>query len=247
MADGTSKPIDQIKPGDKIANNLPGTNPGTKDQTHTVTAVHVTYTDHDYTDVTIDTGHGPATITGTAHHPYWDQTTHTWTDANQLHPDDRLQTASGNTVTVVALRNYTATMVTYNLTIDTLHTYYVEAGDTPVLVHNAPAYCGIGNISSGSTLEHTIDSSKGPIQIMANVNVEDGDVVLSDVAVYGDGIPRNGLGMEGTAIILRDIRTNVLPALADQGYGGKKLIIQGVRLSGPVGHSPDLTFNIPTG
>ena len=27
-------------------------------------------------------------------------------------------------------------MVTYNLTIDGLHTYYVEAGTTPVLVHN---------------------------------------------------------------------------------------------------------------
>jgi hypothetical protein len=31
-------------------------------------------------------------------------------------------------------------MVTYNLTIDTLHTYYVEAGQTAVLVHNAGSF-----------------------------------------------------------------------------------------------------------
>ncbi len=146
MADGSSKPIDQIKVGDKIANNLPGADPGTKDQVHTVTAIHVTYTDRDYTDVSIDTGHGPATITGTAHHPYWDETTRAWTEADQLHPGDHLQTSDGYSVTVLALRDYTATAVTYNLTVDGLHTYYVEAGLTPVLVHNDGSDSTVGTI-----------------------------------------------------------------------------------------------------
>ncbi|MBS2966505.1 hypothetical protein KGA66_25925 [Actinocrinis puniceicyclus] len=136
MANGTSKPIDRVKVGDKIANSLPGADPGTKDQAHTVTAIHITHTDRDYTDVTIDTGHGPATITGTAHHPYWDETTHAWTDADQLHPGDRLQTTNAGTVIILALHSYTTTAVTYNLTVDSVHTYYVEAGSTPVLVHN---------------------------------------------------------------------------------------------------------------
>jgi hypothetical protein len=70
MADGRNKPIDQIKVGDQIADAAPGALLGTSDQIHT---------DHDYTDVTIKTTHGPATITGTANHPYWDTTTHTWT------------------------------------------------------------------------------------------------------------------------------------------------------------------------
>ena len=74
MADGTSKPIDQIKVGDKIANNLPGVDAGTKDQDHVVTGIHVTKTDRDYTDVSIATPTGTSTITGTAHHPYWDVT-----------------------------------------------------------------------------------------------------------------------------------------------------------------------------
>ncbi len=148
MADGASKPIDQIKAGDKIANNLPGADPGARDQAHTVTAVHVTYTDRDYTDVTVDTGHGHATITGTAHHPYWDETTRAWTDADRLHAGDQLQTTDGHAVTVLALRDFTTTAVTYNLTVDGLHTYYVVAGSTPVLVHNCDPVVGSGNAYS---------------------------------------------------------------------------------------------------
>jgi len=156
MADGTSKPIDQVKVGDQIADAQPGAATGTKDEKHTVTAIHITYTDHDYTDVTVATGFGAdittatlrdpsslkatgqssATITGTAHHLYWDATTRTWTPADQLQPGDLLQTSDGHTALILALHDYTATTVTYNLTIDTLHTYYVVAGDTPVLVHN---------------------------------------------------------------------------------------------------------------
>ena len=138
MADGTSKPIDQIKVGDKIANNQPGADPGTKNQSHTVTAIHITYTDTDFTNVTIATPTGPATITGTAHHPYWDASQHAWTDADQLHPGDRVETTQADLATVLATHSYTShTIVTYNLTIDDLHTYYVEAGTTPVLVHNS--------------------------------------------------------------------------------------------------------------
>ncbi|MFJ2134392.1 NucA/NucB deoxyribonuclease domain-containing protein [Streptomyces sp. NPDC087845] len=40
---------------------------------------------------------------------------------------------------------YTASRTTYDLSIDGLHTYYVLAGETPVLVHN----CGTGYNSAG--------------------------------------------------------------------------------------------------
>jgi len=42
--------------------------------------------------------------------------------------------------TITGVRRYHSTTVTYDLTINDLHTYYVEAGTTPVLVHN----CGNG-------------------------------------------------------------------------------------------------------
>jgi hypothetical protein len=68
-----------VKVGDKVADALPDELLGLKDQIHTVTAVHISHTDRDYTDVTVKTPHGPATITGTANHPYWDASTHRWT------------------------------------------------------------------------------------------------------------------------------------------------------------------------
>src|SRR5438132_897819 len=40
------------------------------------------------------------------------------------------------TPAVVRVRPYHATQTTYDLTIDGLHTYYVIAGNVPVLVHN---------------------------------------------------------------------------------------------------------------
>ena len=138
MADGTSKPIAEVKVGDKIANNQPGADPGTKNESHTVTAIHITYTDTDFTNVTIATTSAPATIVGTAHHPYWDVTTHAWTDATNLHAGDKVETTNAELATVLATKDYTShTIVTYNLTVDGLHTYYVLAGSTPVLVHNA--------------------------------------------------------------------------------------------------------------
>ncbi|WP_433249633.1 hypothetical protein [Actinomadura nitritigenes] len=52
MADGSTKPISEIKVGGEIANALPGSG-GAHDQAHKVTAIHINYTDRRYTDVTI--------------------------------------------------------------------------------------------------------------------------------------------------------------------------------------------------
>ena len=48
-----------------------------------------------------------------------------------------LRTDDGATVIVTATRQYAQHARTYNLTVDDLHTYYVLAGETPVLVHNS--------------------------------------------------------------------------------------------------------------
>jgi hypothetical protein len=128
MADGTSKPIDQVEVGDKITNAQPDSS---TTQTDTVTAVHITYTDHDYDQLTIATPTGPATITSTAEHLYWDTTTHTWTPADNLNVGDQLDTPGDGHTTILATKHYAATQATYNLTINTTHTYYVLAGATP--------------------------------------------------------------------------------------------------------------------
>jgi RHS repeat-associated protein len=185
MADGSSKPIDQIKVGDKIANNQPGADPGTKNQSHTVTYIHVTYTDTDFTNVTIATPNGPATITGTAHHPYWDATTHTWTDADQLHPGDHVETTDSNPATVLATRSYTShTIITYNLTVDSLHTYYVLAGDMPVLVHNSECFSAEAQEIAQHALARSQDGSVDSVDhVIPGVKATE-----SGYAAYADSV-----------------------------------------------------------
>jgi hypothetical protein len=168
MADGSTKPISQIKVGDKVSNNAPGADPGTGNQIHVVTAVHVTYTDTDFTDVTVNTPRGSATITGTAHHPYWDETTGVWTDADQLRPGDDVETSNAELALVLALHGFTShTIVIYNLTVDGLHTYYVVAGDTPILVHNN-APCTPPEVGPGASLDNLSIPEQLRIQNAAN-------------------------------------------------------------------------------
>ncbi|MEU3353172.1 LamG-like jellyroll fold domain-containing protein [Streptomyces sp. NPDC037389] len=84
-----------------------------------------------------------STITTTYHHPFYDQTQSSFVEAKDLHEGDRLQTETGD-VEVTAVRLYHADAVTYDLTVNGLHTYYVVADAAPVLVHNAnlPEICG---------------------------------------------------------------------------------------------------------
>ena len=133
MADGSTKAIQDIAVGDKVANAEPDSSTV---QQHTVTAVHVTYTDRDFDDLTIATQTGSQTITVTAAHLIWDVTTQRWTEAGDLRIGDQLDTPGNGTATVTESSHYTATITTYNLTVDNVHTYYVVAGDTSVLVHN---------------------------------------------------------------------------------------------------------------
>ncbi|MBS2966208.1 hypothetical protein KGA66_24400 [Actinocrinis puniceicyclus] len=204
MADGSSKPIDQIKVGDKITDAAPG---GVS-EIHTVERVIVTTTDHDFAALTIapvrsvgagaavevpaSVGKGlaagsgtrtkfagaalaaalvlapasgaaahqvagpraapaaTANLTTTYHHAFYDVSTNQWTEAEHLRAGDLLQTPTGYAV-LDAVHLYHANTVTYDLTIGALHTYYVVAGSTPVLVHN----CTEGEEGSPTAAEPT--------------------------------------------------------------------------------------------
>jgi hypothetical protein len=133
MADGTRKPIKDIAVGDRIANAEPD---NARTQHHTVRAVHVTDDDTDFDDVTVSTPGGPKVITTTAHHLFWDVSKHAWTPAVEVKPGELLDTPGDGHAVVAANRHYAAAIRTFNLTIESVHTYYVLAGDTAILVHN---------------------------------------------------------------------------------------------------------------
>ncbi|WP_370941919.1 polymorphic toxin-type HINT domain-containing protein [Amycolatopsis sp. cg5] len=150
MADGSRKPIEQVAVGDVVTNAEPGTD---QIEHHVVTAVHVTDADRDFVDLFVESADGIKKIVATAHHLFWDSTTGTWTDATDLKAGHELDSPGDGPVRVVAVRPYPAAQRTYNLTVDDVHTFYVAAGQTPVLVHN----CDIDPQVTEAGLNHSFD------------------------------------------------------------------------------------------
>ncbi|QUQ71911.1 large secreted protein [Kutzneria sp. CA-103260] len=163
MADGSTKPIQDVKVGDEVTDKAPGS---ADTAHHRVTAIHVTDTDTDFVSLSVGTANGAKTITVTAHHLFWDATTHRWTAAADLNPGDQLDTGDAATATVRFSWRFTSSVRTYNLTVADLHTYYVTAGTTPLLVHNDE--CKVnpkpGPAPDGSTLEQYADANRGANQ-----------------------------------------------------------------------------------
>lgn len=133
MAGGAVKPISEVKAGDFVLTAEPGKKEKEK---HRVKEVIVTKTDRDYVDVVVDTKSGPKTIQTTEHHQFYEVSRDEWTQAGDLKKGQTLQTGDGATAEIARTVSYTAERVTYDLSVEGLHTYYVLADATPVLVHN---------------------------------------------------------------------------------------------------------------
>ncbi|MFJ1653392.1 LamG-like jellyroll fold domain-containing protein [Streptomyces sp. NPDC088337] len=168
-----------------------------------------------------------ARLTTTFHHPFYDQTQSAFVEAKDLKPGDVLQTPTG-TAQVTGVRLYHANTTTYDLTIGTLHTYYVEAGDTSVLVHN----CN-GAVAGHSTKCQCANGAK-------------------------PRIPRNPFGMRGkpsTVQHLDEVRDELMDANPGWKHvaGGTDRSTGAVKpektIFGPNGEvrRPDLTFELEDG
>ncbi|MFF6774680.1 polymorphic toxin-type HINT domain-containing protein [Streptomyces sp. NPDC012637] len=158
MADGSTKDIEKIEVGDRVLATDPYTG---KTEGRTVTQLIVTEDDKKFNDLTILTPHGRENLTATHEHPFWAASEHRWIEAGNLQAGMTLRTESGSLVTVTGNRPFSKPARTYNLTVDGLHTYYVLAGATPVLVHNSN--CGIGRELIGDERsDHILDGHRYP-------------------------------------------------------------------------------------
>ncbi|MEU7384191.1 MULTISPECIES: RHS repeat-associated core domain-containing protein [unclassified Streptomyces] len=167
MADGTRKPIKDVEIGDTVIATDPETG---ETGPREVTALIKGDGDKQLVDITLDTD-GPTgtktdTVTATDGHPFWVPQLHQWVKAGNLASGQWVQTSAGTWVQITAIRHRTQATSVYNLTVDDLHTYYVLAGTTPVLVHN----CG-GN--AGEAIVH-LDRKAGH----ASITVRHGADVL---------------------------------------------------------------------
>ncbi|MFJ4969323.1 polymorphic toxin-type HINT domain-containing protein [Streptomyces sp. NPDC088755] len=134
MADGSTKAIEDVEVGDEVL----ATDPETKETgPRKVTRLIRTEDDKRFNTLSIATEDGIEELTATHEHPFWSPSEHDWVPARDLAPGMTLLTDAGDTVVVTGNKDFTERARTYNLTVDDLHTYYVLAGSTPVLVHNS--------------------------------------------------------------------------------------------------------------
>ena len=136
-ADGSSKPIEKVELGDLVVATDPE---GGKTAARAVTRLIAGQGDKNLVQVTVDSdgSHGgrTGTVVATDHHPFWVPRLHRWVDVTDLQAGQWLQTSAGTWVQITAVIRWAEHTRVHNLTIDDLHTYYVLAGNTPVLVHN---------------------------------------------------------------------------------------------------------------
>ncbi len=167
MADGTAKPIDRITTGDQVLAADPTTGRITAEE---VTATVIGDGEKNLYEITVDPATATQTpevtqptddtvksaanftvdltksqtVTATDNHPFWLPQIREWLTADKLQPGQWLETSAGTWVQISSIRSYTQQQRVHNLTVSDLHTYYVLAGTTPVLVHNC------GEIDYGS-------------------------------------------------------------------------------------------------
>ncbi|NDZ55674.1 hypothetical protein G3I47_00005, partial [Streptomyces anulatus] len=167
MGDGRTKPIKDLRVGDRVLATDPVTR---KTGQRPVDNVFTSKGLKSLVTVTVDedgsAGDTVGTFTATAGHPVWTDNRKHWVNAGDLVVGDRLRTPDNGTATVVGTRGETRVQQVFNLSVQDINTFYVLAGETPVLVHNATcpvafADLGDGNFMSPGGLIYGADRKHG--------------------------------------------------------------------------------------
>jgi hypothetical protein len=198
MADGKTKNIEDVKVGDKVLATDPETG-----ETGPRTVARQIITEHDkrFNELTVKTSDGQHKLTATYEHPFWVPELGQWVQAKMLAPGMHLRTPDGSTAAVTANRPFDKRARTYNLTVDDLHTYYVLAGATPVLVHNAGCDEFADKLQQKIGGEIWTLTPKAPFPALgdyklANESWGHHTVVVKDDRVYDQFTGREGMPMD---------------------------------------------------
>ena len=127
LADGSSKPIEQVTEGDRVASTDPDTGQPT---TATVTA---TFTHHNVATLRLTTSTGQ--ITTTAAHPFYVEGKG-FTPAGQLTTEDTLRDHTGQPVHLHTIESTGTVQTVHNIEVNNTHTYHVATTGGWLLVHN---------------------------------------------------------------------------------------------------------------
>ncbi|MER7441493.1 polymorphic toxin-type HINT domain-containing protein [Micromonospora avicenniae] len=144
LADGSSKPIEEVKVGDRVlAADVESGDRQSRPVTQLIKGDGVKKLVTIVVDTDGKAGGKTSTIVATDGHRFYLPDSGVWVTAGQLKVGAWLQTSSGTWVQISAIRHETRVQRVHNFTVDGQHTYYVLAGETPVLAHNDA--CPVGD------------------------------------------------------------------------------------------------------
>jgi hypothetical protein len=170
LADGTTKAIEEVEPGDEVTAYNPETG---ETELRTVVDAFVHHDMPTY-DVVIDDGQR---VTTTSEHPFM-VVGQGWTPVRELRKGDLLVRPDGTTVAIHSVDATGETATVHNFEVDGLHNYYVQAGDEWLLVHNADC---------GNTLYHYTDEAGRDAIVKSGQLNPSLKAVNPNDARYGDG------------------------------------------------------------
>ncbi|MFI6596885.1 RHS repeat-associated core domain-containing protein [Nonomuraea sp. NPDC050536] len=138
MADGSYKAIEDIRIGDEVVATDPSDD---NSESKEVVGLRSSTGVKDLVKISLvvdgEANRPDRSVVATFSHPFWVPSLKKWVQAVDLHPGEWLETSAGGRVRISSVARWTATQQVHNLTITDMHTYYVLAGGTPILVHNA--------------------------------------------------------------------------------------------------------------
>ncbi|MCX4756998.1 RHS repeat-associated core domain-containing protein [Kitasatospora purpeofusca] len=232
MADGTTKPIERITTGDHVLAADPTTGRITAEE---VTATVIGDGDKNLYEITVDpatTTQTPGithptddavksaanftvdvtksqTVTATDNHPFWLPRTKEWLTADKLQPGQWLETSAGTWVQISSIRSYTQQQRVHNLTVSDLHTYYVLAGTTPVLVHN----CGETDVTTVYRKQDTSIPETQRLSVDEGGNVSHSGSGSLYLNMTGD--ISHSLGFKGDQLVAFHVPTSFVRQLSE--------------------------------
>jgi len=142
MADGTTKPIEEVEVGDEVF-AMDVENDG-EIVARLVTDTHQNKTMRLFIvqfDIDQD-GISDGEFKATGEHPIWTSNAG-WLDTKDLAIGDVLLTDRKEPVEVLSVLIEEGFSQTHNLSVDDIHTFFIVSDDTPILVHNTPRIHGV--------------------------------------------------------------------------------------------------------
>ncbi|MFH9116273.1 polymorphic toxin-type HINT domain-containing protein [Streptomyces globisporus] len=163
LADGTTKPIEDVELGDAVVVTDPESGETTA---RDVVATIMTEDDKNFVDLTLkkDESGAAESLVSTTTHPFWSVSEGDWIEAGNLRAGMTLRTPDGDTVTLASARRFDERQRTHDLTVAGTHTYYVVAGATPLLVHNCGDIDKDYDVAGGHAKDHVGLSDEQLIQ-----------------------------------------------------------------------------------